>query len=101
MTTTLTVDKAGRVVLPKPVRDELRLEAGDSLELETSEDQIVLRPVRGNAGMRKKQGIWVFRTGAPISAASVNKVMRQLREEREQRIIYPDGGNRAGRKRSR
>ena len=45
MNTTLTVDKAGRVVLPKPVRDELQLAAGDSLELESSEDRIVLPPV--------------------------------------------------------
>jgi AbrB family looped-hinge helix DNA binding protein len=37
MTSRLTVDKAGRVVLPKPVRDELQLSPGDSLELESSE----------------------------------------------------------------
>jgi AbrB family looped-hinge helix DNA binding protein len=33
MTTPVTLDKAGRVVLPKPVRDEMQLCAGDSLEL--------------------------------------------------------------------
>ena len=98
MTTTLTVDKAGRVVLPKLVRDELQLAAGDALELVSSEDQIVLRPVRGRAGMRKKMGVWVFDTGAPISAASVNRVIRQLREERMRRALYPAGG-RAARKR--
>jgi len=98
MTTTLTVDKAGRVVLPKLVRDELQLAAGDALELVSSEDQIVLRPVRGQAGMRKKMGVWVFDTGAPISAASVNRVIRQLREERMRRALYPAGG-RAARKR--
>jgi len=83
MTTTLTVDKAGRVVLPKPVRDELQLAAGDSLELESSEDRIVLRPVRGTAGMRKKQGIWVLRTGQPIAAAVVNQTLHDVRRERE------------------
>jgi AbrB family looped-hinge helix DNA binding protein len=56
MNTTLTLDKAGRVVLPKPIRDELQLSPGDSLEVETSEDQIVLRPVRGTSRLRKKQG---------------------------------------------
>lgn len=84
MTMTLTVDKAGRVVLPKPVRDELQLSAGDSLELESSEDQIVLRPVRGTAGLRKKQGIWVFQVGEPISAATVDRTIRDIRREREQ-----------------
>jgi AbrB family looped-hinge helix DNA binding protein len=82
MTTTLTVDKAGRVVLPKPVRDELQLAAGDTLELECSEDQIVLRPVRGTASLRKKRGIWVLRTGEPLSANVVDKTLRQVRNER-------------------
>ena len=94
MNTTLTVDKAGRVVLPKPVREELQLAAGDSLELESSEDRIVLRPVRGHAGMRKKRGIWVFRTGQPISAASVSKVIRLLRQGREQLAVSPEGSKR-------
>ena len=56
MNATLTIDKAGRVVLPKPVRDALQISPGDSLELESSEDHIVLRPARGRARMYKKQG---------------------------------------------
>ncbi len=101
MNATLTVDKAGRVVLPKPVRDELQLAAGDSLELESSGDRIVLRPVRGTAGLRKKQGIWVFRTGQPISSASVNETIRQLREERIQQILHPEKAKPVHRKRPR
>ncbi len=87
MTTTLTVDKAGRVVLPKPVRDELQLAAGDSLELESSEDQIVLRPVRARVGMRKKQGIWVLDFDEPISAAATDRVLRDIRRERERSAL--------------
>jgi AbrB family looped-hinge helix DNA binding protein len=84
MNTILTVDKAGRVVLPKPVRDELQLAAGDSLELESSEDRIVLRPVRGTAGLRKKQGIWVLDVNEPISVEAVNRTIRDIRREREE-----------------
>jgi len=82
MMTTLTIDGAGRLVLPKPVREELQLSAGDSLELETSEYEIVLRPVRGAATMRKKQGVWVMSTGKPLSAEVVNETIRKIREER-------------------
>jgi AbrB family looped-hinge helix DNA binding protein len=82
MNATLTIDKAGRLVLPKPVREELQLSAGDSLELESSEDQIVLRPVRGTTSLRKKQGVWVLRTGKPLSASVVNETLRDVRNER-------------------
>lgn len=87
MNGTLTVDKAGRVVLPKPVRDQMQLRAGDSLEIESSEDRIVLRPRRGGAGLHKKQGIWVFSTGEPISAKATDDVLRQIRRERELSIL--------------
>ncbi len=83
MTTTLTVDKAGRVVLPKPVRDEMQLRAGDSLELESSEDRIVLRPRRGGVGLHQKQGIWVFGVGEPIPEGATDETLRQIRRERE------------------
>jgi AbrB family looped-hinge helix DNA binding protein len=87
MTTTLTLDKAGRVVLPKPVRDEMQLRAGDSLELESSEDRIILRPRRGGVGLHQKQGVWVFSTGQPISAEAMNATLRQIRRERELSLI--------------
>jgi AbrB family looped-hinge helix DNA binding protein len=83
MTTTLTLDKAGRVVLPKPVRDEMQLRAGDSLELESSEDRIVLRPRRGGVGLHKKHGIWVFGVGEPIPEGATDETLRQMRRERE------------------
>jgi AbrB family looped-hinge helix DNA binding protein len=87
MVTTLTVDKAGRVVLPKPVREELQLAPGDSLELESSEDRIVLRPARGNGRMYKKQGVWVFNSGVPLALDVVNKTARRVRRERERQIM--------------
>jgi AbrB family looped-hinge helix DNA binding protein len=84
---TLIIDKAGRVVLPKPVRDEMRLRAGDSLTIEKTEDQIVLRPLRGGTGLRKKQGIWVFNTGEPISTEQVNQAIHEVRSERETNFL--------------
>src|SRR5271156_6491926 len=84
MTTTLTIDRAGRLVLPKPVRDELQLAAGDSLELESTEDEIILRPVRGAAALRRKQGVWVMRTGKPLSAEVVHQTIGKIRNERGQ-----------------
>ena len=83
MTTILTLDKAGRVVLPKPLRDELELVAGDTLELESRGEQIMLRPVRGSAPLQKERGIWVYRTGRPLTAAITDETLRQIRDERD------------------
>jgi len=83
MITTLTIDKAGRVVLPKPVRDSLQISPGDSLELESSEDQIILRPARGQGRIYKKQGMWVFDSGQPLTADVVAQTIRRVRAERD------------------
>ncbi len=61
-----------------------QLSAGDSLELESSEDQIVLRPVRGTAGLRKKQGIWVINVDEPLSVEALDRTIRDIRREREE-----------------
>jgi AbrB family looped-hinge helix DNA binding protein len=79
----LTLDKAGRIVLPKPLRDELHLEPGDALEIESSGEDITIRPARGQAQLRKKHGIWVYRAGEPLSTATVSKTVRQIRRERD------------------
>jgi AbrB family looped-hinge helix DNA binding protein len=86
----LTIDKAGRIVLPKPLRDELRLEAGDTLELESSGEEITLRPARGNTQLRKKHGVWVYRAGEPLTQVTADKTVRQVREEREAQNLGKD-----------
>jgi AbrB family looped-hinge helix DNA binding protein len=87
MVSRLTLDKAGRIVLPKPVRDELQLRAGDTLELESSGEEITLRPARGNAQLHKKRGVWVFRAGEPLTTEMVETAVRDTREERHRQIV--------------
>ena len=85
MTRKLTLNKAGRLVLPKSLRDELKLAAGDTLELESRGEQIVLRPVRGSAPSQKERGTWVYRAGRPLTAATTDQTLRQIREKRDQK----------------
>ncbi len=77
------MDKAGRVVIPKPLREELHLEPGDALELESGGEQITLRPARGTGPLQNEHGIWVLHTGEPLSASATDDVLRQIREERD------------------
>lgn len=79
----LTIDKAGRIVIPKPLRQQLRLEAGDALEIETAGEQITLRPVRGTGPLIKEHGVWVFRTGQPLTTTTTDEVLQQIRAERD------------------
>jgi AbrB family looped-hinge helix DNA binding protein len=83
MNTRLIMDKAGRVVIPKPLREDLHLEPGDALEMERSGEQITLRPVRGTGPLTKEHGVWVFHTGQPLSASTTDRVLQQIREERD------------------
>jgi AbrB family looped-hinge helix DNA binding protein len=83
MVTHLTIDKAGRVVIPKTLRDRLSLEAGDSLEIEHSDGEIVLRPVRNQSTLVKHQGVWVLQTGYPLPGGLVNDLLNQVREDRD------------------
>jgi AbrB family looped-hinge helix DNA binding protein len=78
---TVTVDKAGRLVLPKPIREALRIGPGDSLEIESTEDRIVLSPVRVRPGLQKEQGVWVFRSGKPVDI-SLPDLIDQERDRR-------------------
>lgn len=83
MNTRLVMDKAGRVVIPKPLREELHLEPGDALELESGGEQITLRPARGVGPLQNEHGIWVLHTGEPLPASTTDDLLSQIREERD------------------
>ncbi len=82
MNTTVTIDGAGRVVIPKLLRDQLGLVPGDTLALQSDGESVMLRPVRSSSALRKEQGVWVFRTGRTIAANETDRVLDALREER-------------------
>ena len=80
MTKKLTLDKAGRMMIPKALRQELHLGPGATLQLESEGDEITLRPVRPRALLRKERGVWVYQ-GEPTDA-SVASVIDKVRAKR-------------------
>jgi AbrB family looped-hinge helix DNA binding protein len=87
MTAQVTIDSAGRIVLPKPMRKELNVGPGDRLELENVGDRITLRPVRGGGPLAKEKGVWVFRTGQPLAASVTDDLLEQIREQRDKQNL--------------
>ena len=83
MSTRLVMDKAGRVVIPKPLREELHLEPGDSLEMESAGERIILRPVRGTGPLTNEHGVWVFHPDEPMPASATDDMLQRIREERD------------------
>ena len=80
----LTLDSAGRVLIPKAVRHALRLEPGDTVEIETAGEEIRLRPVSRTGSVAKERGIWVLRTGQRLGAEVTDDVLQRIRAERSE-----------------
>ena len=90
MSVTVTLDKAGRVVIPKTLRDELRLEPGDALELEREGDRVTLRPLHSATPLRKERGVWVLHGRDKLSQTEADKLVREARQHRDRRAVGQD-----------
>ena len=82
MNSKVTLDRAGRVVLPKALRDAMRLSPGDVLDLTVKGDEVTLRPRRSATPLQKERGVWVFRTGKPLTADATDETLRTIRAQR-------------------
>lgn len=79
MAHTVTVDGAGRLVIPKAIRDQLGLHAGRSLEIRTEGERVVLEPVIEEALLTEQNGILVI-------SSELQGSFPDHRQEREARL---------------
>ena len=84
MRQTLSIDRAGRVVLPKPLRDRFHLREGDTLSLEVKGNAIELRPAK-KGGLVRKNGVLVYHDATPLPAGV--DFVEEMREERIAELI--------------
>ena len=89
MDTRVTIDRFGRLVLPKAVRQALDLKPGDGLKIETEEDRLILSRVRDQSGLQKEDGVRVHRSGMPTNTSIVELIEQQRRPRREQVMGNP------------
>jgi AbrB family looped-hinge helix DNA binding protein len=79
---TLTIDPAGRIVLPKPIRDRLGLGAGTKLELTELSEGLLLRRLEQRPSLVREGPFLIHQGSAPPGFDSVTAV----EEQREERI---------------
>jgi AbrB family looped-hinge helix DNA binding protein len=87
MNTISEIDKAGRVVVPKRLRDALHLVAGTQLIIRQEGDRIVIQPHAASRGLYMKRGTLVYDAGVQPAA----DVVEWIAEDREKRTRHLSG----------
>jgi AbrB family looped-hinge helix DNA binding protein len=82
---TLKIDKAGRIVVPKTLRERLGLRAGMDLEVCEAADGIVLRRASETPSMAQEDGFWVHQGVAP-RGFDWNRHTEENREDRHRQV---------------
>lgn len=77
----VTVDSAGRIVVPKAVRDRFGLRKDSRLELEETDEGVILKPIKEGSALVRRNGRLVF-TGHPIGKINWDRLVEEDREER-------------------
>ena len=60
-----SVDRFGRIVIPKKIREDFNLKAGTPIRIEENEQSIILTPEHGEPNLRVKDDVLVF-SGTPL-----------------------------------
>jgi AbrB family looped-hinge helix DNA binding protein len=78
-----TLDRFGRIVVPKDIRDRLGLRPGVELDIDEKENEVVLKPVEHEPSLKLKKGVLVFSGKA---TGDLRGAVRAHREERLRKV---------------
>ena len=75
------IDKAGRIVVPKPLRERLGFKPDTELEIIEQPDGMLLKRAEQRPSMMKVDGLWVH-LGSAEPDSNWDNVLDDVREER-------------------
>lgn len=82
----LRIDKAGRIVVPKPLRLRLGFKPDTELEAIEQPGGVLIRRLEQRPSMVMADGLWVHQ-GAAEPGANWDRVLEDVREERIDSIL--------------
>ncbi len=84
-----TLDRFGRVVVPKDIRDRLGLRPGAEIEIDEKGNEVVLKPVEHEPALMVKEGILVY------SGTAIGDLRDAVRAHREDRLKKTASGKKS------
>jgi AbrB family looped-hinge helix DNA binding protein len=86
MNITITLGKAGRLVVPKTIRDSLGLHEGSRLKLEIQGGKLQVAPEPDPVDIDLKGGFPVIHGGPSLKRGSVVQAIKADRDSRDARV---------------
>jgi AbrB family looped-hinge helix DNA binding protein len=74
----IAIDTAGRIVVPKALRDELGLTPGTELEIAATDGRIEITPLPTTMRLHRRRGVPVAVPEAPLPPLTANLVRDTL-----------------------
>jgi AbrB family looped-hinge helix DNA binding protein len=83
------IDQAGRIVLPKSVRQELAIKPGDTFKVSIDGVAVTLTPNKERTGFVRKAKALVFSTAGneTLSEETVHEILESGRAEHDSRSV--------------
>jgi AbrB family looped-hinge helix DNA binding protein len=82
----LKIDKAGRIVVPKPLRERLGFKPDTELEAIEQPEGVLLKRVEQRPSMLKVDGLWVHQ-GSAEPGANWERILEGVREEQIDSVL--------------
>jgi AbrB family looped-hinge helix DNA binding protein len=83
---TLKIDKAGRIVVPKSLRERLGFKPDTELEAIAQPDGVLLKRIEQRPSLVKVDGLWVHQ-GSAEPGANWERILEDVREDRIQSVL--------------
>jgi AbrB family looped-hinge helix DNA binding protein len=82
-----TIDRAGRIVIPKALRDRAGLQPGTELDVRLLDGLLEISVSAAPGRLVHEKGVLVWDPGPDAPEFDVLEAVKQVREEREARIM--------------